>query len=100
MNDLNGKVCAITGGASGIGRALADGFADRGMNIALADVEAGPLAFAVQQLNDRGVNAMGFECDVADAAQVEAFAAATFARFDTAHIICNNAGVSSVAGSG
>ena len=80
MHDLTGKVCAITGGASGIGRAL-------------ADVEAGPLALAVRELGERGVNAMGFECDVADAAQVEAFAAATFDRFDTAHIIANNAGV-------
>ena len=93
MHDLTGKVCAITGGASGIGRALADVFADRGMSIALADVEAGPLALAVRELGERGVNAMGFECDVADAAQVEAFAAATFDRFDTAHIIANNAGV-------
>ena len=93
MQDLTGKICAITGGASGIGRALANVFADRGMHIALADVEAGPLALAVQELNERGVDALGFECDVADAAQVEAFAAATFARFDTAHIIANNAGV-------
>ena len=93
MHDLTDKVCAITGGASGIGRALADVFASRGMKIALADVEAEPLALAVQELNERGVDAMGFECDVADGAQVEAFAAATFARFDTAHIVCNNAGV-------
>ena len=59
MQDLTGKVAAITGGASGIGRALADVFADRGMHIALADVEAGPLALAVRELNERGGD---FEC--------------------------------------
>lgn len=93
MHDLTGKVAVITGGASGIGRALADGFAHRGMRIALADVEGEPLARAVGELAAAGVETMGFECDVADAAQVDAFAAATYARFDTAHIICNNAGV-------
>lgn len=93
MQDLNGKVAAITGGASGIGRALADVFSRHGMRIALADVEPEPLAQAVAELESAGVEAMGFECDVADAAQVDAFAAAIYARFDTAHIICNNAGV-------
>ncbi len=93
MQDLNGKVAAITGGASGIGRALADAFAAAGMGIALADVEAEPLRTAVVELEARGVDVIGVECDVADAQQVQAFAAATFEHFGTAHVICNNAGV-------
>jgi NAD(P)-dependent dehydrogenase (short-subunit alcohol dehydrogenase family) len=93
MKELTGKVAAITGGASGIGRALADGFAAAGMGISLADIETGPLAAAVDELTQGGVDVIGVECDVADASQVDAFAAATFDHFGTAHIVCNNAGV-------
>lgn len=93
MQELEGKVAAITGGASGIGRALAESFAAQGMLLALADVEPGPLAETVRDFEARGVPTIGVECDVADADQVRAFAAATFERFDTAHIVVNNAGV-------
>ncbi len=93
MQELNGKVCAITGGASGIGLALAEVFAAEGMQLALADVEPGPLAETVAAFEARGIPTLGVECDVADAAQVQAFAAATFARFGTADLIVNNAGV-------
>ena len=93
MKELSGKVAAITGGASGIGRALADGFAAAGMGVSLADIEPEPLADAVDQLTDLGVDVIGVECDVADASQVEAFATATFDHFGTAHVVCNNAGV-------
>lgn len=93
MHIQNGKVAAITGGASGIGRALADCFGARGMRLALADVESEPLAAAVAELNAAGIETIGVTCDVADPAQVDAFAAATFERFGTAHVICNNAGV-------
>jgi len=98
MQELRGKVVAITGGASGIGRALADAFGAAGMKVALADVETGPLEQAVGELVAADVDAAGWECDVSDAAQVDAFAAATFDRFGTAHVICNNAGVGGAGG--
>jgi len=98
MQELDGKVVAITGGASGIGRALADAFGAAGMKVALADVEPGPLEQAVDELIASGIDAAGWECDVSDDAQVQAFATATFDRFGTAHVICNNAGVGGAAG--
>ena len=98
MQELDGKVVAITGGASGIGRALADAFGAAGMKVALADVERGPLEQALDELIAADVDAAGWECDVSDAAQVDAFAASTFDRFGTAHVICNNAGVGGAGG--
>ena len=98
MDELDGKVVAITGGASGIGRALADAFGGAGMKVALADIEAGPLETAVAELTDAGVDASGWTCDVSDDDQVHAFAAATFERFGTAHMVCNNAGVGGAGG--
>ena len=50
MKDLQGKVAVITGGASGIGRAVADRAAAEGMKIVLADIEEGPLKAAVDDL--------------------------------------------------
>jgi NAD(P)-dependent dehydrogenase (short-subunit alcohol dehydrogenase family) len=98
VEELDGKVAAITGGASGIGRALADAFGAAGMKVALADIEPGPLADAVAELTAAGIDAAGWPCDVSDAASVDAFASATFGRFGTADVICNNAGVGGAGG--
>jgi NAD(P)-dependent dehydrogenase (short-subunit alcohol dehydrogenase family) len=98
MEELDGKVVAITGGASGIGRALADAFGGAGMKVALADIEPGPLEQAVAELDAAGVDVAGWACDVSDDDQVHAFAASTFERFGTAHMICNNAGVGGAGG--
>ena len=54
MEDLQGKVAVITGGASGIGRAVADRAGAEGMKIVLADIEQGPLEEAVDELTARG----------------------------------------------
>jgi NAD(P)-dependent dehydrogenase (short-subunit alcohol dehydrogenase family) len=98
MDELDGKVVAITGGASGIGRALADAFGGAGMRVALADVESGPLAQAVAELEASGIDAAGWTCDVSDDDQVHAFATSTFEHFGTAHVVCNNAGVGGAGG--
>ena len=72
MEDLQGKVAVITGGASGIGKAVAGQAAAAGMKIVLADIEEGPLKETVTELAARGTDAIGAVTDVADAASVRA----------------------------
>jgi NAD(P)-dependent dehydrogenase (short-subunit alcohol dehydrogenase family) len=93
MQIVEGKVAVITGAASGIGRALARSFGAAGMKIALADVEAGALREARNELAAGGVEAAGFVCDVAQADAVHRLAEDARAAFGRVHVVCNNAGV-------
>ena len=93
MLELQGRTAVITGAASGIGLELARRFASAGMQLMLADVEAGPLAAAKAELKDGGVAVESFELDVRDREQVRALEAATRDRFGNVHLLCNNAGV-------
>lgn len=88
-----GQVAAITGGGSGIGRELALACAARGMAVAIADVEAQAAERTAALLAQRGARVFAQRVDVTDAAQVDAFAARTFAEFGACHLLCNNAGV-------
>jgi NAD(P)-dependent dehydrogenase (short-subunit alcohol dehydrogenase family) len=93
MRELKGRVAVVTGGASGIGRAMAERFAREGMKIVLADVEAAPLAQAREEIGRGGVEANAVQTHVSKWEQVEALARRTFEAFGTAHVICNNAGI-------
>ncbi|MCB0971873.1 MAG: SDR family NAD(P)-dependent oxidoreductase [Acidimicrobiales bacterium] len=92
MEQLSGKVAVVTGAASGIGKALAHGFAAKGMHLVLADVEADALDAAVAEFGD-DVEVLARVCDVREADQVEAVRDAALERFGTVHVVCNNAGV-------
>ncbi len=94
MDTLDGRVAVITGGASGIGLALADALGAEGMKLVLADIEQGALDRAVADLSGRGLEVVGVRTDVADFASMQALAQATLAAFGKVHLICNNAGVS------
>jgi len=98
MRELAGKTAFITGGASGIGLALGRAFAEAGMKVMLADVEADALAGAVKSLHNIGPEVRGIDCDVADAANVERAAKTTFDVFGKVHVVCNNAGVAAGGG--
>jgi NAD(P)-dependent dehydrogenase (short-subunit alcohol dehydrogenase family) len=93
MRDLPGKTAFVTGGASGIGLALGRAFAEAGMNVMLADIEAGALAAAVNGLRAFGPLVRGVACDVADPDSVDRAADATYQAFGNVHVVCNNAGV-------
>jgi NAD(P)-dependent dehydrogenase (short-subunit alcohol dehydrogenase family) len=88
-----GKVAVVTGAASGIGLALAERFARSGLHLVLADVDEAGLAAASQRIEALGVDTLTVPTDVSDEAAVQALAAATYDRFGTAHVVCNNAGV-------
>jgi len=93
MKDLQGKVAVITGGASGIGRAVAEKAAAEGMRIVLADIEEGPLKEVETELTGRGADAIGVVTDVSDAASVRGLRDRALERFGAVHLVHNNAGV-------
>ncbi|MXY02047.1 MAG: SDR family NAD(P)-dependent oxidoreductase [Acidimicrobiales bacterium] len=93
METMTGRVAVVTGAASGIGKALALGFAGEGANVVLADIEEEPLRAAEAEVVDHGVEALGVITDVTDADSVGALAQATIDRFGAVHMVCNNAGV-------
>jgi NAD(P)-dependent dehydrogenase (short-subunit alcohol dehydrogenase family) len=95
METLEGKVAVVTGGASGIGLALARRFLADGARVALADVEKDALDAVAGELGgEHGADrVLAVRADVREPDDVEALAAATFDRFGTAHVVCNNAGV-------
>ncbi|HEX4018005.1 MAG TPA: SDR family NAD(P)-dependent oxidoreductase [Frankiaceae bacterium] len=91
MQTLTGQVAVVTGGASGIGLALAHAFAAEGCKVVIADIEAGALEKAATTLPE---GTLTVRTDVSKVADVEALAAATLERFGQVDILCNNAGIS------
>ena len=94
MSELAGKVAAVTGAASGLGRAMALAFADEGMHVALADVDERNLERTRQEIASRNVKTLATRVDVSKAADVDAFAERTVTELRGVHLVCNNAGVS------
>jgi NAD(P)-dependent dehydrogenase (short-subunit alcohol dehydrogenase family) len=90
---LSDRVAVVTGGASGIGRALVDVFAREGMRVVVADVDDTGLAEAVASVEARGGRALAVRTDVSDPAQVRQLAERARATFGGVHVLCNNAGV-------
>jgi NAD(P)-dependent dehydrogenase (short-subunit alcohol dehydrogenase family) len=93
MERLRGRTAVVTGAASGIGRGLARRFAAEGMQLALADVEAGPLEAVAKELSAAGTAVLAQPTDVSRPESVQALADAALARFGAVHVVCNNAGV-------
>jgi NAD(P)-dependent dehydrogenase (short-subunit alcohol dehydrogenase family) len=93
VQDLHGKVAVVTGGASGIGNALARRFASEGARVVIGDVEAAALERAVSELRASGADVEGVVTDVTDPAQMQALGDAAVAAFGGVHVFCNNAGV-------
>jgi short-subunit dehydrogenase len=91
---FDGSAAAITGAASGIGRALASELAARGCDVALADLdEAGLESAAKDIIATHGRRVTIRRVDVADPKQIEDFAASSIAEFPSLNILINNAGV-------
>jgi short-subunit dehydrogenase len=93
MEHFDGRVAAITGAASGIGRALAVELADRGAHLALTDVDEAGLAETVARCEGRNVKVTSRLVDVADRDAVFAWADAVAGEHGQVNLIANNAGV-------
>jgi NAD(P)-dependent dehydrogenase (short-subunit alcohol dehydrogenase family) len=93
MDEFRDRVAVVTGGASGIGRALAARFAAAGMRLVLADVEEAALAATVAELEAAGASVVGVGADVAVAADVDRVRDRALEAFGAVHLVCNNAGV-------
>ena len=94
MERLHDRVAAITGAASGIGRALALELADRGCHVALADVDEEGLEETAEAVRSRGVRVHQQILDVSKRDAVYDWADGVADHFGRVHVIVNNAGVS------
>ena len=80
MHEFSGRTAVITGGASGIGLAVAQRLGAEGMNLVLADIEAPVLAQVVRTIEADGVTVLGIETDVSDRVSVLAMRDQTIER--------------------
>ncbi len=88
--DIKDKTVVVTGGASGIGRALAINAADRGAKVVVADLHRGEET--VETIRSAGGTADTFLCDIADPQSVTALAQWAQQRFGGVHVLAANAG--------
>ena len=93
MSHLQGGIAVITGAGSGFGLECSRIAARLGMKVVMADVQADALATAQAEIEGLGAQVLPFKLDVSKAAEVEALAAATVARFGVPNFVFNNAGV-------
>ena len=92
--DLTGRVAIVTGGNTGLGLAMAQGLADAGADIVIADRDAGNAAQAKAELERSGRNVLTLTTDVTDTDAINAMVAATLKQFGRIDILINNAGIS------
>ena len=93
MDSFTDKVAVITGGASGIGFAVAEALGKAGAKIVIADIEQGALDAATAKLVAAGIATLGVVTDVSNRAAMDDLAEQTWGRFGGAHIVMHNAGV-------
>lgn len=91
--DFNDKVAVVTGGASGVGRALVSLLARQGARVVLADIDQEAIESTRGSLAEDGLEVTGIQVDVTRAESVDALAEQVFQRFGNVHLLFNNAGV-------
>jgi NAD(P)-dependent dehydrogenase (short-subunit alcohol dehydrogenase family) len=88
LSDIQGRVAVVTGGASGIGRGVAEELLAQGAQVVIADIEK-----SVLDQTAREIGAVSVRTDVSKLESVQALADETLKRFGKVDIVCNNAGV-------
>jgi NAD(P)-dependent dehydrogenase (short-subunit alcohol dehydrogenase family) len=92
ITDYEGKVAVVTGGASGIGKAIVAELLRRGARVVVADIEQGAIDAMVEELSPLG-EVSGVRTDVSKADSVEALAQSVYDRYGVCHLLFNNAGI-------
>ena len=93
LTDLDGKVAVVTGGGGGLGRAMAERFAQEGMRVVIADLQGAVLDDAVAALRGDGHDVTGVVADVSRWEQVEHLRDEALGAYGRVHVLCNNAGI-------
>ncbi|MEW6675242.1 MAG: 3-oxoacyl-[acyl-carrier-protein] reductase [Nitrospirota bacterium] len=91
--DFNGQVSIITGGARGIGKAIAEGFARKGVNLAIADVNIDAAKETAAELAQYGVKTIALKLDVSNSGEVKKAFEEVLNEFGRIDILINNAGI-------
>jgi NAD(P)-dependent dehydrogenase (short-subunit alcohol dehydrogenase family) len=90
---LEGKIAIVTGGAAGIGKAIALALADEGADVAIADIQDAKAQAVAKAIQDKGRRALAIHCDVSDSAQVDRMVSQVVRELGGLHILVNNAGI-------
>jgi len=98
VEEFKGKVAVVTGGGSGIGRALALALAREGARVIVADVDEAAMETVAREARGHGVEALAVRADVSDLGQVQALADQAWRAVGGVHVLCNNAGVAAWGG--
>jgi NAD(P)-dependent dehydrogenase (short-subunit alcohol dehydrogenase family) len=93
VRSFAGKVAVVTGGGSGIGRALVLALGREGARVAVADIDEADARETTRLAAAAGAETLAVRTDVTDRREVEALADRVYERFGATHILCNNAGV-------
>ncbi len=96
MSSLDQKSAIVTGGGSGIGRAVAESFAAAGAAVAIFDLDEGAAGEALAAITSKGGKAAFFRCDVSDPASVQEAVDAAKSTFGRIDILVNNAGIANI----
>src|SRR4051794_36206948 len=91
--DFKDKVIIVTGGARGIGKAITERFHKGGASVAILGRNAEAAKGLASELSSRGAKCIGYGCDVADGAQIDATVDAVIKDFGKVDVLVNNAGV-------
>lgn len=91
--DLSGRVALVTGGATGIGRGIAEGLAEAGASIVIASRRREVCEAACKEISEAaGVEALGLACDVSDSKDIKALVSGVISHFGHIDILVNNSG--------
>ncbi len=93
MNEFKDKIAVITGAANGIGRAVAEKFAQEGMKVVISDIEKETLSQTGEELKKMGFDVLEVPADVSKIDDIKILAQKTLDNYGAVHILVNNAGV-------